>query len=171
MSNRDVDRDPGKLHPVFRQAAAEVLRACAEQGLPFELFEGYRTPRRQHHLFLQGRSDRYPGPILTHNDAWYSFHQFGLSADFILRIGGKWTWHSREHDYLWERLREIGAMYELEGNDENGHLHMAGLEIERLRAGSYPGGGDATWESNLREILVQFPISEISDSNLRTRSA
>ena len=41
-----VDRDPAKLHPVMRAAVREVELLCKSELLPFQMYEGFRTPQR-----------------------------------------------------------------------------------------------------------------------------
>lgn len=153
-----IDRDPLKLHPIMRNAMEEVLRECEAEALPFKVFEAYRYPQRQSRLYQQGRGT--PGPVVTRAKPWESYHQYGLACDFVLFINGGWSWDAAgafaQH---WTRLTEIGQMYGLEGlSFEKPHLQVAGLELSQLQAGSYPGGGDATWEDNLREALQNFPM-------------
>lgn len=152
----EADRDPLKLHPLMRAAMQEVLRECEAESLPFRLFEGYRSPQRQASLYAQGRDPQHPGPVLTQAKPWESFHQYGLACDFVLFIGGKWTWDtSGQYDHYWQQLAEIGQLYGLEGLSwEKPHLQIATLELTQLQSGSFPGGGDASWERNLKAALM-----------------
>lgn len=153
-----ISRDPLKLHPIMRNAMTEVLRQCQAEALPFQLFEGYRYPQRQQNLYAQGRSK--PGRIVTYAQPWDSYHQYGLAGDFVLFIDGKWSWDtSGPFDHYWTRLVEIGQLYGLDPLEfEKPHLQVATLELSQLKAGSYPGGGDASWEANLQQALKSMPI-------------
>jgi peptidoglycan LD-endopeptidase CwlK len=156
----ETNRDEMKLHPIMRNAAAEVIRQCEAEALPFKLFEGYRTPERQQALYQQGRSNSHPGPILTKAKPWDSYHQFGLAADFVLFVGEKWSWDTAGiYDHWWQRLEEIGRIYGLEPlSFEKPHLQIVALELADLKAGKLPGGGDESWELNLQNALRRFPI-------------
>lgn len=159
-----VDRDWMKLHPLLRAALREVELTCQSELLPFHMFEGYRSPQRQRHLYLQGRVSSRPGRILTQAAAWESYHQFGLAADFALVVGTEWSFDTSPANSLpWTRLREIGEMYSLEGGDP-GHLQCAGFELADLLRGCYPGGGDDSWWENLRRALESYPPRSVSRS-------
>jgi len=155
-----IDADLGHLHPVMRFAVREVVMLCKAECLTFQMFEGFRSPQRQDHIYLQGRAPSRPGQILTQHRAWESYHQFGLAADFGMVVGSEWYFDmSPANDLLWTRLREIGEDYGLESLEgEKGHLQYGGLEIDMLRKGSYPGGGDRSWEENLWATMGNFPI-------------
>lgn len=150
----EIDRDPLKLHPMMRSAAAEVIRQCEAEKLPFRLFEGYRFPRRQSQLFLDQR---------TRSTPWKSYHNYGLAADFVLFLEGKYVWANNSlYDHLWQRLQEIGELYGLETLEgERPHLQIATLELSNLMAGRYPGGGDQSWERNLQIALKDWPMTEV----------
>ena len=40
------DGEMHHLHPVCREKVQGVLDACAREGIPFRMFEGYRSPHR-----------------------------------------------------------------------------------------------------------------------------
>lgn len=142
--------DPACLHPLFRDKARELLQALELEGIPFRLFEGYRTPERQLYLYAQGRTR--PGKIVTRARPGQSYHQYGLAGDFVLFENGKWSWESGgvKAGY-WRRLHEAGKRLGLEPlSFEQPHLQIAGLRIQDLAAGRYPGGGDSTWAAAVR---------------------
>jgi peptidoglycan LD-endopeptidase CwlK len=157
---KHIDRDLAKIHPVMRGAVCEVVLMCEAECLNFGMFEGFRSPQRQKHIYLQGRVQSRPGQIVTQHQAWHSYHQFGLAVDFALVVDGEFAFETPENYCQWIRLREIGEMYGLEGIEgEAGHLQYAGLELAQLRKGSYPGGGDPGWWENLRHALDSYPLS------------
>ncbi len=142
--------DPSYLHPLFRAKARELLELLELEGIPFRLFEGYRSPDRQQYLYAQGRTR--PGKIVTRARPCQSYHQYGLAGDFVLFVNGKWSWEtlgaSAGH---WRRLHEAGKRLGLEPlSFELPHLQAAGLRIADLAASRYPVGGDASWESAVR---------------------
>ncbi|WP_394890509.1 glycosyl hydrolase 108 family protein [Mesorhizobium sp. AaZ16] len=146
----------GALHPRLRKAVLATHKQLIEEGHPFEIFEAYRSPKRQEFLFSQGRTA--PGKIVTKASAWGSYHQYGLAADFVLRINGKWSWETTgTKAKSWERLHEVGRAHGLEPLSwELPHLQMAGLNTSQLRAGIYPKGGDSSWAENLQFSIIEW---------------
>jgi peptidoglycan L-alanyl-D-glutamate endopeptidase CwlK len=148
------NRDLALLHPAFREAVEKVLAELAAEKIPFELFEGFRSAERQGWLYAQGRTR--VGPIVTRALPWWSYHQYGLGADFVLRYDDpttpkhaiEWSW--RGDPGWWKRLHEVGRAHGLEPlSFEAPHLQLAGLQVVDLRAGRLPAGGDAGWMENL----------------------
>jgi peptidoglycan L-alanyl-D-glutamate endopeptidase CwlK len=139
--------DPALLHPVFREKAQALLDSLAAEGIPFRLFEGFRSPERQQYLYAQGRTR--PGVIVTKARAGQSYHQYGLAGDFVLFEKGGWSWGAAGPKAgWWKRLQETGKGLGLEPlSFEMPHLQLAGLRIHDLAAGKYPPGGDATWQA------------------------
>lgn len=155
-----ISSDLSLLHPVFRAAVQATLAELALDPVPapFRLFEGYRSPERQAHLYAQGRTDR--GTVVTHAKPWESYHQYGLGADFVLWVGGTWSWSTttQQHVKWWGRLRDVGIKHGLEGlNFEAPHLQLKGLSSKNLRAGILPDGGDDAWRENIDAALARCP--------------
>jgi peptidoglycan L-alanyl-D-glutamate endopeptidase CwlK len=148
--------DLASLHPIMRDAAAVLARAFEAEGLPFRIFEAFRSPFRQDWLYQQGRSR--PGSIVTYAQPWDSYHQYGLAADFVLCINGVWTWSSLGiNTARWERLHALGETVGLEPlRFEAPHLQVAGLNIDDLRAGKFPGGGDDAWRDTLEGAVISW---------------
>ncbi|HEY9011873.1 MAG TPA: D-alanyl-D-alanine carboxypeptidase family protein [Devosia sp.] len=153
-SNDRRDTDLSRLHPLAREKFNAVLARLTEAKLPFEIFEAYRTPQRQAWLYAQGRTR--PGDIVTKADAWQSYHQYGLAADFVLRIDGQWSWTSSgKWKNAWSDLHAIAKKEGLEPLSwELPHLQIAGLSIAGLRAGKYPEKGDEDWADNLEAQIA-----------------
>ncbi|WP_052749126.1 M15 family metallopeptidase [Arsukibacterium ikkense] len=141
------------LHPVFREKAGSLLQECTKADLPFRLFEGFRSPERQRELYQQGRT--MPGAIVTRANAWQSYHQYGVAADFVLFINGRWSWADNgEFKNHWKKLHQLAAKVELEPLSwELPHLQMKGQPLAALMAGHYPPGGDSDWADNLRQAI------------------
>lgn len=83
-----IDRDISNLHPVMREPVNRMVAMLASDGLPFRLFEGYRSPERQETLYLQQ-------PRVTNARGWASSHQYGLAVDMVGWEDGKWSWDLR----------------------------------------------------------------------------
>lgn len=156
MTEPERNSDAAYLHPIFREKARRLLAQLAAEGIPFRLFEGYRSPERQQYLYAQGRTR--PGPIVTRAQPWTSYHQYGLAADFVLFIRGEWSWDKTgPNARYWTRLAELGAGLGLERiSFELPHLQLAGLKIADLTAGQYPSGGDHGWTAMLESALTAW---------------
>jgi peptidoglycan L-alanyl-D-glutamate endopeptidase CwlK len=153
----DVDRrdtNLAHLHPAFRQRAVAVRDELKAAGIPFEIFEAYRSPDRQRYLYAQGRTR--PGGKVTFVGPWGSYHQYGLAADFVLRIHGNWSWEERgAYAPHWRRLQEVGQAHGLEALDfERPHLQLAGITSTGLYRGQYPADGDSSWADHLEASIV-----------------
>jgi len=148
-SNDSRDVDLVRVHPAVRQKFQSVLADLKALGHQFEIFEAYRTPQRQAYLYAQGRTR--PGPIVTKAGPWQSYHQYGLAADFVLKIGGQWSWDtSGSLKAAWQALHAVADKYGLEPLSwELPHLQLKGVTISELRNGNYPAGGDESWADNL----------------------
>lgn len=156
-----IDRDPLHLHPVMREAVRLVLADCAARGLPFALFEGFRSRARQAELYAQGRTAQ--GPIVTYAGPGQSYHQYGLAVDivgFVVPTGSnraQWTWDRPQSE--WNALHAIAWAHGLEPlNFETPHLQLAGLRIEDLMRGTLPPGGDASWRAVVYGTPEPAPI-------------
>lgn len=141
----DRDRDPAKLHPVVRAAVAATVETLNAESFPFRVFEAFRTPERQNHLFAQGRTR--PGSIVTHQEAWGSFHQYGLAADLVLFLDSGWSWRSDDqYEAMWLRMKEVAKANGLVTlKFEKPHVQLAGVTTQDLKAGRLPAGGDESW--------------------------
>ena len=144
------------LHPSFRAKVQAVLDACAQEQLPFRVFEGFRSPQRQQYLFDQGRTR--PGNKVTNARPWTSYHQYGLAADFVIYENDRWSWESRgEKAGWWKRLHEIGRAQRLEPLSwETPHLQLSGVSIGDLQEGRYPPDGDTAWAENLEVAIISW---------------
>lgn len=152
--------DPQYLHPHFRHKVAMVLEALHQSSIPFEVFEAYRNPELQHKYFTT-KIRNHRGKLVRRTKAkpWSSKHQYGVAADFVLRIDGKWSWSTatREHKRWWNELHTVGRMHGLVPlSFEKPHLQLDGFDIKALRAGRYPGGGDDPWAWNLNQAIDRW---------------
>lgn len=156
MNPNARDTDLMHLHPVFRERVSEVLNKLENEEIPFRLFEGCRSPDRQHYLFSQGRTR--PGDKVTNADAWQSLHQYGVAGDFVLFINGNWSWNDKGPAAAWwKRLHEIGKHCGLEPlSFEKPHMQLAGLRLNDLRRGLYPSGGDSSWAEHLEAMIIPW---------------
>lgn len=150
---RDVN--PEHLHPVLREKTANMLATLNAEGIPFELFEGFRSPFRQNQLFAQGRTR--PGNKVTYVGPWRSGHEYGVAADLVLRVDGSWNWDtSGQRKAWWDRMHAVALEQGLElmrssaGRIvETPHVQLPGIRTAALLEGNLPEGGDDTWRLNL----------------------
>ena len=142
------------LHPSFREKLQAVLTELQTKAIPFEVFESYRTPERQAFLFAQGRTR--PGAVVTKADAWFSYHQYGLAVDMVLKLNGNWSWDtSGANAAHWKTLHAVAATHGLEPLSwELPHLQLMGHSGSSLQAGNYPAFGDDTWAENLAAAIA-----------------
>ena len=86
-----MDRIKEGLDREFR-AKLEVFEArLLEHGIKMKLICGYRSIEDQNRLYAKGRTA--PGRIVTNARGGYSWHNFGLAADYAFIVGGQLTWH------------------------------------------------------------------------------
>lgn len=156
MSVHRADRNLSKLHPAIRQTAKEIENELQGDGIPFRIFEAFRSPQRQNFLYQKGRTT--PGPIVTYARPWRSFHQFGLAVDFVLYEDGGWSWNTGGHRRAWwDRLHEVGIDRGLTPlRFEKPHLQIDDVLISDLIDGDYPDDGDDDWSSNLEEAISSW---------------
>lgn len=154
VDRRDVDM--AKLHPNVRDSITELLRVLNDQAMPFKVFEAYRAPERQRHLYAQGRSR--PGAIVTKAEAWESYHQYGLAADIVLFADGKWSWDtSGARAAMWNALQVTARSLGLETlNFERPHVQLKGVSLSQLRGGQMPDGGDVTWFNAMSDAAARW---------------
>lgn len=142
------------LHPEARARVHNLMAALNSDNIPLLLYEGARTPWRQAELYARGRT--IPGTKkVTRAMAWQSRHNFGLAADFVFYVGGKWTWDEPSPG-MWNRYIELARTVGLETLDfEMPHVQLS-YPMARLARGLYPEHGDATWEAWLEMQIEQW---------------
>ena len=149
------DRDLARLHPRMREAVQGLLQQFAAEGLPFRVFEAWRTPERQAWLYAQGRTR--PGSKVTGAEPWQSFHQYGMAVDFVLFEGGRWSWDDsgprRAH---WQRLRALVQAAGLRSLSwEAPHAEWP-TTLTALRQAQWPDGSDDAWEQAMELTVARW---------------
>jgi peptidoglycan L-alanyl-D-glutamate endopeptidase CwlK len=71
---------PG-LNPTFEQKLDRFEAELLKHGLHVRMTCGYRSIAEQNRLYAQGRTK--PGKIVTQAKGGYSWHNFGLAADYV----------------------------------------------------------------------------------------
>ena len=88
----------------------------AEHGIKVLFTWGYRSIEQQDALYAIGRTK--PGSIVTKARGGYSWHNYGLAADYAFVINDKVTW-----DGPWKTFGKIARQCGLEwGGDWRGTL-------------------------------------------------
>ncbi|MCA0176406.1 MAG: M15 family metallopeptidase [Proteobacteria bacterium] len=138
------DRDLALLHPRLRGPVVQLLQTLNAAELPFQVFEGYRTPERQRMLYAKGRTAA--GAKVTNAEPWESLHQYGVAVDLVLRDGMQWSWNAKGGARAqWDRMRtEAGqlGLHVLEW--ELPHVELP-LALEACSDGSLLRDGDESW--------------------------
>jgi len=84
------DRKYQGLDDEFAEKLAVFEARLAKAGIKVKLTCGYRSTEEQNRLHALGRTQ--PGRIVTNARGGYSWHNFGLAADYAFVIGGQLTW-------------------------------------------------------------------------------
>lgn len=79
------------LDPQFARKLNLFEKKMADRGIKVVLTWGYRSIEQQNALYAKGRTA--PGNIVTKARGGYSWHNFGLAADYAFVINGKITWN------------------------------------------------------------------------------
>ena len=149
------DRDMARLHPAMRAKVEALLNTLEGEGLPFRVFEAYRSPERQAWLYEQGRTR--PGGIVTKAHAWESFHQYGLGVDLVLFENGQWSWDDAgPRARHWQRLGELinaAGLRHLSWEAPHAELRV---DLADLKAGHWPDGADAAWHDQMEAAVDRW---------------
>ena len=95
------------LDPEFAKKLSCFEIALAKQGIKVILTWGYRSIESQNGLYAKGRTT--PGSIVTNARGGYSWHNYGLAADYAFIIDGKVTWNGP-----WDKFGKIARQCGLE---------------------------------------------------------
>lgn len=147
-----IIRDTETLHSEFRKRLnAMELRVRGEVDNNLRIYETWRSPDRQQELYARGRTK--PGKRCTFVEAWGSYHQYGLAADFAVFSNGLWTWPPKS-DHRWIALREIASGCGLRTlSFESPHVEMP---CPDPFGGTYPDGGGEAWENVLATMITEW---------------
>lgn len=136
-----ISRDLDYVFPKFAQLVTAGLVQCGKAGLRVEVFEAYRSPQRQEHLYHSGRLR--PGAVVTRAKQWESWHNYGLAVDIVFKDEkGQWTWEGE-----WSKVTKIFTDVGLEGLTwEKPHFQMCyNLSVKQAREINERQGMQAVW--------------------------
>lgn len=114
----------------FRGRLSWLLVALHAEGVPLEVFETARSPERQAELYARGRDPDAVdyGRTVTRAMPWHSAHQYGLAADLVFKVEGRWTW-SEPGPNMWSRLAGLAKGAGLQTlSFEEPHVQVAGFQ-------------------------------------------
>lgn len=117
------------LEREFRGRLSWLLVALRAEGIPLDVFETVRSPARQAYLYTIGRDPESPtyGRTITRAMPWHSAHQYGLAADLVFRVEGRWSWDEPGPD-MWSRLPDLAHKAGLATlSFERPHVEVAGF--------------------------------------------
>ena len=136
------------LHPRLRKALVELMAKISAAGLPFRVFEGFRTPQRQQYLLAQSQT----GPKVTKAGPWQSMHQGGAAADLVVYEEGQWSWNAGgKLRQRWIEMRKLAEQFDLRVLDwELPHVELP-LRIAECAGAQFINDGDASWYANLAQ--------------------
>ena len=137
-----VNREMNLLYPIFANRVNNALAKCHALGLDIEIFETWRSPQRQDHLYASGRTR--PGKIVTGSRAWQSWHQYGLAVDIAAKRAGKWSW-----DFDAKKAAEAFLAEGLEWLNPYEQCHFElrnGLRIDQARSLTQSAGVQRLWQ-------------------------
>lgn len=150
----EINRDKGQLFQPFAHVLTIFEDNLAHQGLPFYLFEGFRSWERQEWLYASGRTR--PGKVVTNAKPGRSWHAYGMAADYVLdgmvtKPGTQWSWEIRGHPE-WLRMAQLAvgmgleAAYFWEKFPECPHVqYRCGMTIGQAMQIYNEGGLPAVW--------------------------
>lgn len=95
------------LDPEFAKKLVRFEATLAKQGIKVVLTWGYRSIEVQNQPYAKGRTA--PGSTVTNAYGGYSWHNYGLAADYAFIIDGKVTWKGP-----WEVFGKIARLCGLE---------------------------------------------------------
>lgn len=78
------------LDPEFREKLRVFEQKLADAGIRVKLVCGYRSIEEQNRLYASGRTK--PGRIVTNARGGYSWHNFGLAADYAFVRDSRISW-------------------------------------------------------------------------------
>lgn len=95
------------LDSEFAKKLEAFEKKLLQYGIKVILTSGYRSIAEQNALYAKGRTK--PGKKVTNARGGYSWHNFGLAADYAFVINGKVTW-----DGPWATFGKIARECRLE---------------------------------------------------------
>jgi len=116
------------LYPPFKTKMLEGIKIAHEAEIPVRIFETYRSRPRQGELWKRGRTKG--GNVITNAKPGESMHNYGLAADLVMYVDGRWTWEPTE---LYKKLGPIMESVGLRWYGRNRrfkelvHYQLAGL--------------------------------------------
>jgi hypothetical protein len=146
------NRDLTLLCPSFLTIVELALKTCHDEDFPVFVFEGFRSPQRQDHLYGSGRTR--PGNIVSKAKGWQSWHQYGLAVDLAFKRQGQWSWEGSFQDVA--RIMTKAGL-EWGGIGDQGHFQIAGgLDIKTAAQVTRECGLQTLWQIVFKKMEVRY---------------
>lgn len=108
------------IKPAWRETYASLGIVLSEGWLTgrtltrFMLFETWRSPERQQHVYDQGKSKALP---------YHSAHQHGLAGDYVAWVKGEPSWDPK-HDWMFLKLQALKLGLDVPIKWDLGHVEV-----------------------------------------------
>lgn len=122
------------LVPEMQEKVKAFIALCKLNEIDIIITSTLRDYESQQALYNQGRTT--PGKVVTNAKPGFSFHNFGVAADFCPIVNGKAMWSDTK------LFTKCGVLAEQCGLDWSGrwksfpelaHVQLPGLSLEELR--------------------------------------
>lgn len=144
------------VHPELARRIKQLDALLPSQSL--QVTQGTRTYQEQHAIFIQGRPNGTPGPIVTDADAGESAHNFGYAVDVVPEdvIPGQPDWNIESQ--AWKSILAAAPSCGLaEGacwkKSDNPHLYLAELPADPTDAMR-----EQIADGGMAEVWKNFPV-------------
>ena len=149
--------DTSFLHPVLRERINQLIEKSKSEGIRLFYFETYRPPQNQHEMFTIGRRGNTEETVITHADAWASLKQYGLAVTLATFKNG--NWELTPDDIIKNKIDNLayGLGIVPDKFAGTGFLFvLPNVNIDSLKQGKFPSGGDASWIQNINMNIVSW---------------
>ena len=126
-----MSRDLSLLHPKLQKLVPLIIGACAGQGLPVLITDGWRSKAEQDAIYAQGRTK--PGTIVTQVQYPNSMHNWGVAVDFCRNVKGR---EYDDSDNFFGRVGSVAKSFGMQwGGDwknftDKPHLQLAEYSLD-----------------------------------------
>lgn len=148
--------DTNLLHPVLREKAAALIAEAQKNGINLQYYETYRGPALQKQMFDKKEESENSTAMI--DTPWSNLKQFGLSVTLV--PFGNNGWVKKPQPGLLQRLNQLANSFGLISvgtqNDPTFKqltFTLPNLDLEQIKQGHFPAGGDELWASNLNNQI------------------
>ena len=145
------------MHPVLRKRVSLLIVKAKNEGIRLFYYETYRSPQNQHEMFEFGRRGDKEETTVTKADAWASLKQYGLAVTLATFNNG--NWELIPDDIIKNKVDNIAFGLGLQPGQFGGdglYFSFPNINIDSLKQGKYPSGGDAEWRQNINMNITSW---------------